>query len=797
MNTIKSIIFSLSSLFLLSSQSLHACSDYPSGEYTRVGSFFQFPSGMNPYMPFIYTFDLYYSTNSDPLRADREMILQEWQKETGNSVQIKDIEVILYQVTPNTFLLPYYFNKLNIAFEGNTFVDFLVKPENKAFLDYVEIMKQMEYIEFYLNDPWRNNNSWGADGDEGAQDNLFSFFCNQYIKNCENQLKGNQNDFLNERLNFQLAKMYLKTERYSDCENIIDPYLKNGRKGFLQNAMYHYLGVCKLAKGDTAMANLCFARSFRLANERKFRNVQLFRTSRELTEKSILLTANKSEKALLLALSALRNPGHALEQLKKIAQFDPNIPEFMFLIYREVNKFDDWIASPTYANQSPSITSFILDTDGEPVSNYNLKNDKQYLAEFLTWFSQIRPQFKGESKQYLDLAYVHLNLLNGNLAEATTCFQSLNVSATDNYYDQYLAEKIYLKILSPDFSTNANLNSICLMMKGLEDKARHDILMAKMLSTLNQILAYRINQTNRKCYVGLIRLKSDVYAGMNEYSYFSVGKSEDYNLISWYDKNNSVDALDTLIALKQNTNKEFFQTFFTDSILGSTDLYRDLKGTIAFRSGNLKLANTVFLEMDPTFWNQEKYKSNLRENPFIPKYWPMKRTYDYQFNKAEFTSQLLALKEETNSKNAEQAAAAWLKLGHGYYNSTYWGNAWMMSEYSWSTYFSSYSNTDPMPNYGKAYYYCDEARNCYLKVINLTKNIELKAVGTFMLHACDMNKAIADYNMLDYDRRPDKLKYQTQWLNNFKQYKGTTVYREYLSNCSYLNEYLKKGYLNL
>jgi len=797
MNTIKSLIFSLSSLLLLYSQPLHACSDYPSAEYTRMGSFFQIPYGMESYNPFIYTFDLYYSTDSDPLQADREMILKEWQKETGDSVRIQDIEVILYQTTPNMFLLSCFYNKLNFVFEGNTFVEFLVKPANKAYLNYVEILKQMEYAEFYLNDPWRERNRWGSEDNVGMQNNLFSFFCNRYIENCENQLKENQNDFLSARLNFQLAKLYLKTGRYNDCEKVIEQYLSSNGKGFLHNAMYHYLGVCKMADGDTAQANLCFARSFRLGNERKFRNMQLFRTSQEWVEKSTPLTEDKSEKALLVALSAMRNPGHALSQLKKIEQFDPNIPEFLFLIYREVNKFDDWVATPVYTNQAPSISVGYWDGNDKYVYENNLKSDKLYLTEFLTWLSQVKTQFTNDSRQYLDLAYVHLCLLNGDLNGASACFNNLDIKKEDKYYRQYIAEKIYLKIMSPDFSGNTGLNSICQLMKGLEDGARHNLLQAKMLSTLNQILAYRMNQTNRKSYVGLIHLKSDVYAGMNEYSYFSFDKSVNYNLISWYDNNNSVDDLDTLIALTQNKNKQFFQTFFTDSILGRTDLYRDLKGTIAFRNGNLKLANTVFRQMDSTYWDQEYFKNCFGENPFIPKYWPQKRSFDYRFSKAEFTDQLLALTQQTNSNDPQKAAEAWMKLGHGYYNSTYWGNAWMMSVYSRSTYIPQYSDKTPMPDYLKTYYNCDFARNCYLNVVKLTKNNELKALASFMLHACDMNKAIADYEMLDYDKRPEQLKYQTQWLHNFKQYEGTTVYQEYLSNCSYLNEYMKKGYLVL
>jgi len=797
MNTNKFLTLFLSSLLLLCFRPLHGCSYYPSAEYTRFGSFFQYPNGMEPYKPFIYTFDLYYSTDSDPLLSDRGKILEEWQIETGESVSIKDIEIILYQTSPNMFLHASYYNKLNYLFEGNSFIEFLTQSPNINYLRYIEIMKQMEYAEFYLNDPWLARDQWEWDETTGMQNNLFSFFCNQFTINCEKLLKENNNDFLNARLNFQLAKMYLKTRRFNDCEKVIEQYFNSHKTGFLHNAMFHYLGACYLAEGDTAQANLNFARSFKLGNERKFRNMQLFRTSKEWTDKAISLTDDKSEKALLVGISAMRNPGHALHQLKMIEQFDPTIPEFLFLIYREVNKFDDWIASSDYANLSPSVSIGHWDSNDNFINDNNLESDKKYLTEFLSWVKQSKAKFKDVPRQYLDLAYIHLCLLSGDLNSAFTCHNNMDIKQTAAYYNQYIAEKIYIKIMSPDFSENANLNTICQLMKSLEDGAQQNLLQAKMLSTLNQILAYRMNQTNRKSYVGLIRLKSDAYAAMNEDSYFSFDKSMNYNLISWYDENNSTEEIDTLIELTLNKNKLFFQTFFTDSIIGSTDLYRDLKGTIAFRNGNLKLANSVFHQMNPNYWDNEYYKNCFGEDPFIPKNWSQKRNMSYRFSKAEFTDQMLSLMQQTKSKDQEKAVEAWLKLGHGYYNTTYWGNAWMMSVYSRSTYIPEYTENVPMPEYLKVYFNCDYARNCYLNALKLSNNIEHKALVSFMLHACDMNKTIAEYQMMNYEKRPEVLKYQTQWLKNFKQFKKTTIFQEYLSNCSYLNEYMKKGYLVL
>ncbi len=252
--------------------------------------------------------------------------------------------------------------------------------------------------------------------------------------------------------------MLLKTRRHDECKKIIAEFFKIGDKTILNNAMFHYQGVCNFASGDTAAANLSFARSFRLGNERKFRNMQLFCRTQKSIDKSILLTSSKSEKALLVALGAIRNPGRALNQLKRVEQFDSHIPEFLFLVHREVNKLDDWIATPFYTNFPPSV---IFDIKQEEyyskVTQINLKKDKVYLKEFITWLSDVKEKFSGEPKQYLDLAYVHLCLLNEDFNSASNCYNSIKIDHSSAYFKLYTMEQIYLKIMGPSFDSDNNL----------------------------------------------------------------------------------------------------------------------------------------------------------------------------------------------------------------------------------------------------------------------------------------------------------------------------------------------------
>ncbi len=811
MNTIKYIALYLISVFLLMSHRTMACMEEASGEYTRIASFYRIPNGMESYLPFIYTFDSYYGTESDPLGTEKMQIIDEWQSEIGTAVVRKDIEMILYQVTPNMFLLSYIYNKLNFTFEGNTFIQFLTKPQNTIYLNYVVTLKQTEYLEFYLSDRWNEDyNRWF---DNGIQSRMFIMFCNIYLEKCKSQLPKVQKPFLNIRYHFQLAKMLLKTRRFKECEDIAQQYLSLQPNSILNNGILHYLGVCSMVKNDTALANLYFARSFRLGNERKFRNMQLYYTSAACVQKSLLLTSNRSEKALLIALAALRNPGHALNQLKLICNYDKNIPEFLFLMYREINKFDDWIACPTYTDASPTICGVnYWDSTYKDVIKTNLQKDKAYLNEFKTWLNVERKLFNGESRQYMDLAYMHLCLLKEDYQNAFSCFKNIHISNESPYYGAYKGEEIYLKITSPNFNTDANLNNVAQLMKSFEPTARHDEFQCKMLASLNMILAYKMNKIGRKAYAGLIRLKADRYAGYYQppnideygliqfYTGFYYDNSNNYDKIDWFDHNARISDVDTLIKLSLSKNKMVYQQFFSDSTMGSTDLYRDLKGNMAYRTGNLKLATATYCQINPAFWNNEEIKTYLCEDPFIPKYWPSKRNFHYKFSKANFTTQLLNLEKQTLSKNKDAAAQAWLKLGHAYYNTTWWGNAWMMCEYYRGSDLSCLIEDDNENRYKtkSAYYNCSTAKKCYLNVLNCTKDKELNAAANFMLFACDMNNANLKHELIPYDKQPKNLFIRSPWLINFAQkFQDTKVYREYLSNCSNLKEYIKKGYLKL
>jgi hypothetical protein len=206
----------------------------------------------------------------------------------------------------------------------------------------------------------------------------------------------------------------------------------------------------------------------------------------------------------------------------------------------------------------------------------------------------------------------------------------------------------------------------------------------------------------------------------------------------------------------------------------------------------LELAYKTFTEMPKDFWQKQyEYKNFLNENPFFPKVLvsTKERKYDYVFNKADFVKTLLELKKKNTSES-------YLKLAHAYFNVSYWGNAWMMTSYGWSSYMGdSYSDYvfgknrfDREKLYQSGNYFnCNLAKNYYQKVLFLSNNKEEKALANLMIFECDYVSFASTANLSGIENvsfRPGKEIYGFNSL-----YKNTHTFKKY--NCPLLQDFIK------
>lgn len=171
--------------------------------------------------------------------------------------------------------------------------------------------------------------------------------------------------------------------------------------------------------------------------------------------------------------------------------------------------------------------------------------------------------------------------------------------------------------------------------------------------------------------------------------------------------------------------------------------------------------------MKQDFWDTTYYfKDYLNEDPFIPKnlYSQESRDFTYKFNKTGFVKTLVDLEKTAEGNDSKKSADAYLKLGHAFFNTTYWGNSWMMVSYSWSGSDAYYGNTKVLDPWRSAYMTASIAQEYYEKAYEKAQNKEQKAYATLMLSRTHWHNIVLNGSEKD---KVLAAKYSNEFYNNY------------------------------
>ena len=139
-------------------------------------------------------------------------------------------------------------------------------------------------------------------------------------------------------------------------------------------------------------------------------------------------------------------------------------------------------------------------------------------------------------------------------------------------------------------------------------------------------------------------------------------------------------------------------------------------------------------------------------------------------------------------------------MANGIYQSSYWGNSWMLQEYGWSSGDGLKSNTKK-DEWQWEYYGVFTAEQLYLKAKELTADQNFKARCMFMVakcaqkqHAVPVYESFADYDEYEkageqYAKEIRKNKYFEGFVKDYRQ---TKTFTEVFTTCVYLKDYINK-----
>ncbi|MBD8390439.1 hypothetical protein [Dysgonomonas sp. BGC7] len=793
----KYIVYLASSLFLLPSLQSKACGFYETEADYRAMMFRVSLPWLKCMQPFYYTTSSFYYLPvdnplvSDPNGNDRYRNCLEWQVACNKKPSIDDIYVIQYDTDPASFILSYEENTLTSVFKNNSFIKYLVEEKNKDLLDYMLFAKRAELYEAgrssHFEDWDYNRYDDGRDERGKAKSEL--------LDKANAKLNSKLSQFLKERYAFQACRLYYQFDQYLE---VVQTHEKYFGKIDQRSLMSVWAGLFKAmaTPSDSIEYHRLLIHVFNNCDEKKFRCVQLFRDN--FDEKEL----KAEELSIALVMMALKNPGRSLEQIKKAFELDENNKYIPFLIQREINKLEDWIITPLFydkysiTNSDPFRCAYYNewfekykkehpeeyknDEEESILQQENLITDMKYISQLKAVLLNMLPGSSSDIKNFYAISLAHLSLLEENRSDAQKYMSMISDKANPSILLQKKVESLWLAIKTQNIESDKFKDYFVKNISDLERISMPNFDNNKMLFTISLSLANEYLKRDNRVYGNLFRLKADWYNNKESDWYFSYSRNGDsYYTTVYFDINATTSDMDMLIRLLEKPNKTPFEELLCGQSLSSINAYKELKGTIAFRNNELKLAYTTFASMPQDYWRSENFSFNsyLNEDPFVPKGLKADkyRSFDYRFNKADFIKELIELEEKASQKD-EKNSDYYNRLGDAYFNTTYWGNSWMMTRYSWSCNDRDYSKIDCLPEWMRNYMTAGTARRYYEKAQEKAVNEEQKAYATVMLRY--IHYLNFSFRSQDYDKRLAE-----KYRDNLANYEYTKAYQIYRSNC--------------
>jgi hypothetical protein len=751
---------------------------------------------------------LYYSLDdndrlvSDPDESDRYRNCAEWLAACDPSVAMDDIYKIQYDTPGELFVATAKTDVWEENFGKNTFVQFLVKKENKNLLDYMLFAKKMELTEIqtsYRFEEWESQYRYGEfdfepEGEEWNKENIQKIK-RDLFETAQKKLKEAPTTFLQQRYAFQICRLQYQLNK--EDNGVYAKYFGNVKPN---NLMSVWAGFFHAQNVSTSLNDRYrfLTRVFINSAEKKFRCVQLFTNLYEKNPYNAD-SLTHTEQSIANVMLAACNPGRAIDQIRQAYTLDANNIYLPFLVSREINKLEDWLITPLFygkysmANSDPFACAYSWweeykeqegknsDEMGEKLQAENLATDNEYLMQLKSFLEEILPKTNGEVKDYYTISLAHLSLLQENTADTRRYLSKVSSGANVTIQLQKKLETIWLAIKTQDVNSKAFETIFVQNIADLERISTPGYENKHLLYTLTLTLANEYLKKGNRLYGNLLRMKSDVY----HQNWYAERTPDNYATIAYFDKNATISDMDKLIALIEKKNKTSYESTVCDQIIPSLNACKELKGTIAFRNNDLQLAYDTFASMPTDYWTSNNFLFSyyLNEDPFIPKGLRANkyRKFDYKFNKAEFVKELIDLQKQITEKETNRADA-YIRLGNAYFNTSYWGNAWMMTRYGSSVGDIYYSKTECLPQWMADYMTADIARRYFEKALSEANSDEQRAYASVMLFS--IHQYCYDFKEIDEDKT-----LAFQYGNRFRQYNKTQVFKLY--DCPGIRLFLK------
>ncbi len=781
----------------------NACGISYIGEDYRVALLNPYVIG-DEYSAFFYSAEWLNSYENDKKGGDRKRNCEAWAAYAGSGVTASEVRAVLYD-TPYDDLLNAVSEGVDAngvnsqRFSGNAFFQFLMKKEKRAALDYLLLAKGYEqFSSLESTDPWADY--WATDSEKVMSESERG---KKDVKSKMNkQFKLVKDPFLKRRYAYQLLVMSRYDSNAERFEQLYAEHFRADKKDALSAwATFHRAAIVE----DSLEANYLLALSFRDCPEKRIYCYQHFK--KDLAIRSLAYCKNNEEKAMVMALAALRNPGRALSQIEEIQSLDVNCPLLPLLLVRETNKLEDWLLTDEVTGMG---TAFYPEENMDEKWEWstdqwaeyrklNKQKDGQYLAQVRQFVVGVASQKGGAlSGDLANLLVGHLFLMEKKGKDAEKYLQSISIKATPQVTEQQATEQLLMLMNKSDITrpeVKAELAELLGKLGKIKDKYRRG---DRDFWVITLILSQEYQQKGDLLTAFFLHNHSLELPTFQRNDYGTAY----YELIRFLDWTATEKDIDNILALLEKKDKTAFERYLTAAPLPSRNALLDLRGTISFRKNDLPAAVSAFEKVDKDFWKTKyEFRYHLVSDPFTVSRDSLKRGV-FPASKAEFVKRLIDLENEAKS-NPSKLTNNYFMLGTAWLNCSYVGKTWMMFSYGNSVMenemerWFNYSYQPTSKEMKDIYYGANRAFEYFDKAKASTKEKEVHAKVDYLRAwhqslSYKLTQAEEDeMHSLDWDKQgafllDKEMSYFREWA---KAYKSTGYYKDRVTTCPVLATY--------
>ena len=389
------LILSSLIVFTPSKTSIYACGYDPDTEELRFMIFNPDLMGQKSWWTFFYSAQTDYMDRQYAGIDDENVLVDEWIKQTKSSAAREEVYQCVFGSLSDS------------ALQENKFYRDL--KENKKLEEYFLTAREIEAVS--------KTEGYSEDGGEeyglAEEQRLL-------ISRASSTLSRTSDPFLAKKYAFQILKLAYYSGRADVFNSTYNRYFKGKTMHVLDWWALHFKSMQLEVEQKRDSANFLHARVFSHSSNKKLVSKQFF--SREGLDTLLALAQTAEDRADILTLAEVINPGQSLAGITYVYEQYPQHSQLPLLITREINKLEDWLGTTKFMSQSSVPDRW----SSEPVMT-NWERDFQYLEEFTETVTAMA-DLEANQPAFFHLSVAYLNLMRNDPATANEHLEKVTIN---------------------------------------------------------------------------------------------------------------------------------------------------------------------------------------------------------------------------------------------------------------------------------------------------------------------------------------------------------------------------------